>query len=270
MKFPRRSGAPLREPDGSDADPGDDPQTVRGRFGIEALEEDEELLDAALFESIQSRFEAAREDVEGDAAARAEGPSQADDAVEELLLEDVATGPEPRRRRGDVLPPPASIAGVVELEEALRTAPDLEAIARIALRLARRYACGAALFVVQRDLIAGLRAEIDEQDRSVEGILVPLAAESLFSRSLANRRGMCRRGAHCDIDARILRALGRSREQEFLVAPVLLRGRVMSLLYADNGPAPLPATSLAALGALAGEIAAAFEAVILARKRRGS
>ena len=44
-------------------------------------------------------------------------------------------------------------------------------------------------------------------------------------------------------------------------------GRVVSLLYADNGSVRLPWTSVAALRALAAGIGSAFERVILARKQ---
>jgi len=271
MKFPQREAVPVEKPEDSEADSRAEQEAVRGRFGIEALAEGEELLDDVLFECIQSRSHPAREEAE----ARSVGAATAfalpsEDPIEELLLEEVALGSEQRRRRGDVAPPPASPLAVGDLEAKLLAASDREQVARIGLRLARRYAAGAALFVVQGDLIVGLRAEIDEQERPVEGILVPLNAESLFSEALTRGRTVRQRGAHRDLDVHILRALGRSRGQEHLVTPVVLGGRVVSVLYADNGPAPLPETCVGALRALATGIASAYEAVIVSRKQRSS
>lgn len=69
------------------------------------------------------------------------------------------------------------------------------------------------------------------------------------------------------LDARILRALGREHAQEIAVLPVVLGGRVVNLLYADNGPEALGDASIAALSSICTRVGAAYERLIRARKR---
>jgi hypothetical protein len=52
------------------------------------------------------------------------------------------------------------------------------------------------------------------------------------------------------------------------VHPIAIRARVINLLYADNGAEPLAETSVAALAALCGCVARAYERLILERKYR--
>ena len=65
----------------------------------------------------------------------------------------------------------------------------------------------------------------------------------------------------------MLDAVGRPAAHAVLLQPVSIRGRVVNLLYADNGPDPLGDTSVAALAALAHTVARAYERLILAAKR---
>jgi len=64
-----------------------------------------------------------------------------------------------------------------------------------------------------------------------------------------------------------MRAFGREHVQEIAVLPVTLRDRVVSLLYADNGPEALGDASAAALTSVCGRVAAAYERLIHERKR---
>ena len=51
-----------------------------------------------------------------------------------------------------------------------------------------------------------------------------------------------------------------------LVHPIVIRSRIVNLLYADNGPDPFGETSIAALASLCACVARAYERVILAQK----
>jgi hypothetical protein len=68
------------------------------------------------------------------------------------------------------------------------------------------------------------------------------------------------------IDGRLLRMIDRGDVQEVLIHPISIRGRVVSLLYADNGPDSFAETSVAALAALCGCVSRAYERLILAQK----
>jgi len=195
-------------------------------------------------------------------------------AEEELLLEEIVSElpgkPEattPSRSPRALAAPPATPVEVTRLEAELQGACDRDEVARLALRLARRFARAAALFVVHRGVVAGLRGEADGLERSIEGIMVPADGESLFADPLSSGKTLrCGTTSH-PMDARILLAMGRGDARDRIVVPVSIGGRVVNLLYADNGPDALGATSIAALQALADRVAAAYERLIVERKR---
>jgi GAF domain-containing protein len=61
--------------------------------------------------------------------------------------------------------------------------------------------------------------------------------------------------------------LGRENVQEIAVLPIAIQGRMVGLLYADNGAEALADASFAALEAVCTRLAKAYERLILARKR---
>jgi hypothetical protein len=139
-------------------------------------------------------------------------------------------------------------------------------VASLALRLARRHARAAALFVVHRGVVVGLRCEADGLEHPIEGIMVPADGESLFAGPVSSGETLhCGTTSH-PMDARILRAMGRGDARDRIVVPVSIGGRVVNLLYADNGLDALGATSIAALQALAACVAAVYERLIIQRK----
>jgi hypothetical protein len=101
---------------------------------------------------------------------------------------------------------------------------------------------------------------------SGEEILFPADAPSLFAEVVAS--GEPFRGAppQLHLDGRLLRALGRRQVREIVVLPVMVGGRVVNLLYADNGPEALGDASLAALAAVCARLSRAYERLILERK----
>ena len=54
------------------------------------------------------------------------------------------------------------------------------------------------------------------------------------------------------------------------MVPVAIRGRIVNLLYADNGPESLGAISASALRALADRMAASYERLIVECERAAS
>jgi hypothetical protein len=224
---------------------------LRAELGIRPLAADEDLIDESSFAELHQRFDAVREQAHG-------GPPAGDGA--ELVLDEVLSddaepdAPGPRR-------------DAHALEEALTRAPDRDAAARVATALARRHVRAAALFVVHRGMLMGLAAAGEGVEPHIEGILVPADAESVFARVVAS--GEPFRGAPpaAGLDLRVLRGLGRSEVREIAVLPIAIRGRVVNVLYADDGPRPLAETSLGALRALAACLARAYEHLILQRKK---
>jgi hypothetical protein len=232
----RAAGAP--EPD--------EPEEVRLRaeIGIRPLAAGEDLIDESSFAELHQRLVAARERAHG-------GPAGGEDG--ELLLDEVF----------DVSSPHAASA----LEAELARAPDRAATACAALALARMHVRAAALFVLHRGMLMGLAAAGEDLARHVDSVLVPIDADSLFARAAAS--GEAFRGAPpgTGLDARVLRALGRSQACEIAVLPIAIRGRVANLLYVDHGTEPLAETAIGALTVLTSLVADAYERLILARKR---
>jgi hypothetical protein len=193
--------------------------------------------------------------------------------AEELLLEEIvseapsgAGGTMRKAAEPSLAPPPATPAEVAVAEAALRSASSRDEVAQAALWLARRHVRAAALFVVNRDTVAGLRAEADGVARSVEGIVVPAEGESVLAAPLVDGRPVRWGASKHPLDVRVLRALGREEAQDRLLLPIAIRDRVVNLLYVDNGPEPIAVTAAAALHALTGAVSAAYERLLRARK----
>lgn len=138
-------------------------------------------------------------------------------------------------------------------------------ITKLALRLARGYCEAAAVFLVRRGVVHGVAGE--GCPGRAETALFPKAMPSVFSRVIQERKAF--RGAPPDrtLERRVLRSLGREGVQEIAILPAALGGRVVTLLYADNGPDPVGDAALAALGAVATRLGRAYERLILARKQ---
>jgi len=245
--------------------------TARLKHGIAPLAEGEELSDDASFAHLQETLSQARLESDGGAPAGV-GPADAD-LEDELLLEEIATElPSPRDAGGGSRsspgssPEPATSAQVAVLEARLRDAADRDDVAELTLTLACCYAQVAALFVVNRGIVAGLQGLGEDLGRRIEGIMVPVGAGKLFSHPIASMKPYRGGAAEDDVDNRLLRALGRLDAQERVALPISIRGRVVNLLYADNGPDAIGETSLAALGSLCRCVAEVYERLILKRK----
>lgn len=164
--------------------------------------------------------------------------------------------------------PPASPSATAALEDEIGRCSDPTGVARLGVYLARAYAAGAALFLVRSGLIETLCS--DGLDARASGVLLPADRPSFLADVIA--RGEPFRGTpgEHELDQRILRALGRSQVQEIAVLPVAVGGRVVSLLYADNGPEALGDASVAALAAVGERVASAYARLILERKQTGA
>jgi GAF domain-containing protein len=178
----------------------------------------------------------------------------------------VARAPEGRERgRGGPARPPSSPAAAAALEGELGRCSSHEFAARLGVHLARTYASAAALLLVHHGMIEGICG--DGLDDGRAALLFPAVAPSCFAGVVASGqpfRGAPRKNG---LDACILRVLGRQHVQEIAVLPIAIRGRVVNLLYADNGPEALGEASVAALAAVCTQVARAYERAILERKR---
>ena len=168
----------------------------------------------------------------------------------------------------DVLMPPANPSETVELERKLEQAASRDDVAENALRLARGHVAVAALFVVNKGMLQGFRGaggRLERQD--IGGILLPTAADSCLREPATSGVPQRVRGVSGDINQRLLRALARENPLEVGGFPVRIRGRIINVLYVDNGDDPISSTAFAALQALCERIGAGYENVILLNKQ---
>lgn len=241
MRRWRRGSAPVLSDD-------DDP-TLRARreLGVEPLRVGEELLDEDTFRRMHGIW---------------------DDVPSEGVVELDREVPERRKRDRRVGRPAPVPSDASWLRKQLDAAEDREAITRCALRLARVVGRNAALFLVHRGVIRGITAEGDDMAQSVEGVLLPVGAHSVFSRvaetGLPHQGAVPRRG----VDDQILRLLGRAGVGEVALLPIAIADRVVNLLYVDNGSEPLRPGSLAALSGVCESVAGAYERRIHQQRAR--
>lgn len=137
-------------------------------------------------------------------------------------------------------------------------------VTRLAVRLAGGYCEAAVVFLVHRGVVQGIAAE--GCTGRPETAAFPQAMPSVFAAAAESGEGF--RGAPPDriLERRVLRALGREGVREMALLPVAVRGRMVALLYADNGGDLLGDAALAALADVARRLSRAYQRLILARK----
>jgi hypothetical protein len=186
---------------------------------------------------------------------------------------EVRTPPEPAFTMEDVnLPaaekPHADSPGesIASMEADLGRARDRDAVSELALRIARRYADAAALFVARGEIVSGFRGDGDRISTEISGILLAAGFDSSLTAPVSSRVAFRGAAPTEGFDAKILSSLGRGDAQEIAVFPILIRGQVVNLLYTDNGSDVLGETGFAALETLACLVSCAYERLILERK----
>jgi hypothetical protein len=228
----------------------------------------EELIDAETFLALHStRAEALGRPLDARGVALRGAP-----AIAETLSRaprrptEPVCAPPPRPDPPSARPPrpPSSPAAAAALEAEIDGCASREHVARLAVHLARAYSPAAALFLVHRGMIERICSE--GSAAGGDAVLFPADASSLFAEVIET--GEPFRGAppQNGFEDRLLRALGRQHVQEVAVLPVAIRGRVVNLLYADNGPEALGDASVAALAAVCSRVSRAYERLILERK----
>jgi len=168
---------------------------------------------------------------------------------------------------GVALAAPASPEEATELKRKLTSAMDRDEVAAAAIRLARAQFAATALFIVNKGTLLGWKAAGGELDRqSIESLMLPGAADSILKGPAAGEvfSGVVPKGP---LNDRLLSALARKPPVAALVLPIMLKGRVVNLFYADNGEGEVGAARAGYLQLLAKDVASAYERIILAKKR---
>ena len=188
------------------------------------------------------------------AVARAAG---AFDATE-LLRDVIAPPPVPDE------PPGWSLR---EASGALDAARDRDDVLAVALRYARDFVEAAAVLAVTRDGVVGLDA-VGWPGARARCRAVHVAQDRVaLLRAVVETRGPYLGPISPDPgNEELLRELGRPWPAIALAYPVVLRERVVCVLYADNGAAPVSARRVGDLLLLAGALGPALERVVRAAK----
>ncbi|MBW2271767.1 MAG: hypothetical protein JRG96_00745 [Deltaproteobacteria bacterium] len=202
-------------------------------------------------------------------------PQPASSAPEEIiLLEELViepsppSTPRPSLRKQPTSSPDLRPGAIALLETQLESASERDEIVRLGLRIARCYSSAAALFVVRGASVAGIGANGEGMDETLQGIEMPLDTVSVFTHPAVNALPFRGPPPRDGPDGRILEAMKRPEPQEVFLHPVMIRERVVNVLYADNGSDSFGDTSAAALEALCECISRAYERLILAGKQR--
>jgi hypothetical protein len=120
-----------------------------------------------------------------------------------------------------------------------------EAHGHRAVDLAHRFASAAAFFLVSA---GGLQPVCgDGLVRARTGLLFSTERWSPFASAIESAKAIRGAPGQDALTQRVLRLLGRRGVREIALVPIVLRGRTLALLVADNGPERLPDFSFAGL-----------------------
>ncbi|MCS6799859.1 MAG: hypothetical protein NZ898_15315 [Myxococcota bacterium] len=143
------------------------------------------------------------------------------------------------------------------------TSPD--EVLDVLLAFCRQYVHACALFTVAGEQAESRRFAVASGEATVPSVRVALGGHGAFAR--VRRTGQ---PAVVDLrddgDAEVARTLGRSDAQPAVIVPVVLRGRVVVLIYGDLGGASFTTAEVPELLAIAPRAADAFGRLIAQRK----
>lgn len=157
---------------------------------------------------------------------------------------------------------------VAEALARLAAASDRDSVIAIALTYARAFLERVAFFGINAGRAVGWDALGPGVNREqFKGLALSLDAPSALRTVIDSRAPFLGQIARNEVHEELYRALGTRRPRSALLHPILTAGRVIAVLYGDNDRHAIRSSDLADLVAFCGRIGAAFENIILARKR---
>lgn len=145
-------------------------------------------------------------------------------------------------------------------------------ISLLVLRLAAEYFERAILFLVKKDEIIGLGGFGETGDpemmmQKVRRLRIPAGVGSLFDEAvLARNTCLKSREDFSEVDKDFSEALGSKRVREVVAIPMISRGRVVALLYADNALSGDPLPDLSGIEIFMAQAGLAMEKALLERQ----
>jgi len=158
---------------------------------------------------------------------------------------------------------------IVDVARMIRRARSRNRVGELALAALRRFGGGieaAILFVVRENVAFGWKGfAIDGDDLVLDELAIPLEAPTILSAAAEEGRALLIDGAHgTEVDRRLWAALGRPVPGQAAVAPVLLVGHPVALLY-GQAPDLMPHAELFA--SVTAAITSAFARLLRAAQR---
>jgi len=247
--YQRRDGFPQVEPQGKQALPSES-MPLLTEEDIEPFEEEEQAerppgdIERRVWQKEGIRHGRRAEDIEMQRAATAAPsfppPAEDDQSTEPLTFE--------------------------EASRLLGEASERGAIARLVLRYASSIFARSMLFTIHRGVALGWDAIGEGIDRwSFRSVMVPLDQPSVFqlvSESRAHYLGGLRK---TKVNIEFLRAMGKVVPRSAFLLPVLVRGRVVNILYADNGHKAHCSSQIGELLILSQRITRCYESLFAAK-----
>jgi hypothetical protein len=157
-----------------------------------------------------------------------------------------------------------------EARAALAAAKHRDEVVMAALRYTRDFFEFTALFAVTRDAVAGHDAlGLEDGARDLARSVALYTSDPGVLRTVMETRGPYLGPVTREPGTEaVLRGLGRGTPRTVLAFPVQVRGRIVCLVYADNGEAPVSARRLGDLLTLLAGVGASFERVLREQKKR--
>ncbi len=182
--------------------------------------------------------------------------------IDPLRMSDVVatrvTAHAERRRKPFTL-----VAARNTLEEATSNA----AVIGVLFDFAKQFFEYTAIFVVREDLAEGMDAAGPGASRErIRGVGVPLEMPSVLSTARDQRTHILSIPTNEGIDAFLRQDLQRPMNARVLTAPMMVRGRVVALLYGDDGNVDVDLNLVGEVLALTPLVGTALEKLILQRK----
>jgi hypothetical protein len=200
---------------------------------------------------------------EGESDAGYETSDEGTIDEEPLSLPQIKTPP-PRIKQNALIPSPGSFPRV---EAAMMQVIDRDRLIELAFSLAGCFATHVALFLVQQGTLQGLRySDRNTPPRPLEGVLVPANADSMLTQVVQAGKPLRANPEDRVIDLRVRELLHDSQCTEAALFPIMIKNRVINVLYASYGDEPLGEIAFAALSALAERMGAAYERLIRSKK----
>ncbi|WP_437941310.1 hypothetical protein [Sorangium sp. So ce341] len=193
-------------------------------------------------------------------AAPAPAISASTPAAKGSMREAGRSAPTAQRRKG-----PFTLAMA---EQELASVDSSEAVLAVLFDFAQQYFEYTVLFTVHGERAEGRNAAGPgaERDR-VTKIAVPFERPTALARARALRAPLVAALAGSAPDAELQRELGRKvHAAAVAVVPIVVRGRVVALVYGDDGAASVELSSIGDLIALAGVATTVLERLILRKK----